>query len=259
MVELVVRDLTSKTQWVKHGCLKVNGVSRCSRSADVFEIPPRWIELQHRAIFEAGFPPYKTPAATYPVCVQELTWPLLWEDVRFDLKSMCLSNGHGNRKFAILVLVFYLFSFCLWEVMLIFANALFLFSTERHGTHQLCCTKHYAGVALTSPYFLNEKGGDNPEGIVRDLDNHWLKTDDEGEDEEAEEKSPHKYDFEQIEHSFPTFGPLDSSLSNVFESEDQSLGGISSILDSFETDTPGNGGQPQLGTFNVGSSRHRIR
>lgn len=111
MVELVVRDLTSQTQWIKHGCLKVNGVSRCSRSADVFEIPPRWIELQHRAIFEAGFPPYKTPAATYPVCVQELTWPLLWEDVRFDLKSMCLSNDQGQRRFAILILMFYFFSF----------------------------------------------------------------------------------------------------------------------------------------------------
>lgn len=242
MVELVVCDLTSKTQWIKHGCLKVNGVSRCSRNANVFEIHPRWFEFQHRAIFEAGFPPYKTPEATYPVCVQELTWPLLWEDVRFDLKTMCLSNDQGNRRFAILVLVFYFFSG--GEVMLIFANALFLFSKGRHGTHQLCCTKPYAGEALTSPYFLNGKGGDNPEGIVRDLDNHWLKTDEEAEDDEAEKKLPLKYDFKQSEHSFPTFRPLDSSLSNVFESEDQSLGGISSLEDSFETDTPGNGDQP---------------
>lgn len=143
---------------------------------------------------------------------------------------------------------------------MIFANALFLFSKGRHGTHQLCCTKHYAGVPLTSPYFLNEIGGDNPEGIMRDLDNHWLKTDEEGEDDEAEENSPHKYDFEQSEHSFPTFRALDSSLSNVFESEGQSLGGIfSAIEDNFETDIPGNGGQPQLGTFSVGSPRHRIR
>lgn len=94
---------------------------------------------------------------------------------------------------------------------------------------------------------------------MRDLDNHWLRTDEEGEYEKAEEKSPLKYDFEQSEHSFPTFPPLDSSLSNTPESEDQSLGGISSILDSFETDTPGNGGEPQLGSFSVGSSRHRIR
>lgn len=141
--------------------------------------------------------------------------------------------------------------------MLTFANNLFLLSKGRHGTHKLCCTKPYAGTALTSPYFLNGKGENNPEGIVRDLDNHWLRTDEDEEDEEAEKKSILKYDFKQSEHSFPTFRSLDSSLSNVFESEDQSLGVISSPEDGFEMDTPGNGGQPQFGTFSVGLSRRR--
>lgn len=109
MVKLVVHDLTSKTQWIKHGCLKVNGVSRCSQSAEIFEIHPRWFELQHRATFEAGFPPYRTPKATYPVCVQELTWPLLWTDVRFDLKTLCLSNDQSNRRFDILILMILVF------------------------------------------------------------------------------------------------------------------------------------------------------
>ena len=140
---------------------------------------------------------------------------------------------------------------------MILANALLLPSKERHGTHKLCCTKHYAGTALTSPYFLNGKGGDNPEGIVRDLDNHWLKSNEDEEDGEAEKKSLLKYDFKQSELSFPTFQSLDSSFSNIFESEDQS--GISSLENSFEMDRPGNGGQPQVDTFRVGSSRRRIR
>lgn len=91
---------------------------------------------------------------------------------------------------------------------------------------------------------------------MRDLDNHWLKTDEDG---EAEKKSLLKFDFKQSEHSSPTFQPFDSSLSNIFESEDQSLGGISSLEDNLVMDTPGNGGQPQLDIFSVGSSRRRIR
>lgn len=88
--------LKKTLQWIKHGCIKANGVSRCSRSPNILEIHPRWIELQHRASFEAGFPPYKTPEATYPICVQDLTWPLLWADVHFNLKTMCLSNDQAN-------------------------------------------------------------------------------------------------------------------------------------------------------------------
>ena len=105
---------------------------------------------------------------------------------------------------------------------------------------------------------------------MRDLDNHWLKTDEEDQEEGEKKKEMsllnNKHDFfKQSDHSFPTFPPLDSSLfSNVFESEDQSLGGLESpesLEDSFETDRPeGNGdGQPQLNTFSVKVSRHRIR
>lgn len=75
--------------------------------------------------------------------------------------------------------------------------------------------------------------------------------------------------FKQSDQSsFPTFPtPLDSSFFSdvLFESEESSelvFGGISSLEDSFlKTDTPGNGdgGQPQLNTFSVGASRHRIR
>lgn len=235
-------------------------MSRCSQSAEIFEVHPRWLELQHRATFEAGFPPYKTPEATYPVCVEELTWPLFWADVRFDLKTMCLSNDQSKRRFDFLtILVFYLFFRREWGGDLRFANALFLLSKGLHGTHKLCCTKPYAGMALTSPYFLNGKGRDNPEGILRDLDNHWLKTDEDEEDGEAAKKSLLNYDFKQGEHTFPTFRSPDSSLSSVFEGENQSLGGVSSLEDSFEMDTPGNDGQPQLGTLSEGSSRRRIR
>lgn len=150
-------------------------------------------------------------------------------------------------------------------------SVVFFFNKARHGTHQLCCTKPYAGIALTSPYFLNGKGGDNPGGILRDLDNHWLKTDEEEEEDQEEvekkKKSLLKQDFKQSDRSFPTFPSLDSSslFSTVlFESEESSepaFGGVSSLEDSFETDTPGNGdgGQPQLNTFSVGVSRHRRR
>lgn len=136
---------------------------------------------------------------------------------------------------------------------MIFADVLILPFKEVHGTHTLCCTKPYAGTALTSPYFLSGKGRENPEGIVRDLDNHWLNTDEDEADEEAEEKSLLKYDFKQGEHSFTTSQSLDSSLSRLFESADQSFGVTSSLGDSSEMYSPGNGGQPQLDTFNVGS------
>lgn len=93
---------------------------------------------------------------------------------------------------------------------------------------------------------------------MRDRDNHWLKTDD---DEEPEEKPLLKHDFKQGEHSFTTFRSLDSSLSNKFESEEQSLGGISSLGDSSQTDRPGNSGQPQLDAFRLGylATRRIIR
>lgn len=94
---------------------------------------------------------------------------------------------------------------------------------------------------------------------MRDLDNHWLKSNEDEEDGEAEKKSLLEYNFKQSEHSFPTFQSLDSSLSNIFEGEDQSLGGISSLENSFEMDRHGNGGQPQVDTFSVGSSGRRIR
>lgn len=107
MAKLFLRDLMLKTQWVNNGCLKVNGVSRCSQSAETFEIPSRWFELRHRATFEAGFPAYKTPKATYPICVQELTWPLFWPDVHFDLKTMCLSNNQDKRRFTLALFFFF--------------------------------------------------------------------------------------------------------------------------------------------------------
>lgn len=107
---------------------------------------------------------------------------------------------------------------------------------------------------------------------MRDLDNHWLKTDEEEEEdqEEVEKKKESllRQDLKQSDRSFPTFPSLDDSsslFSNVFfeseESSEPAFGGISSLEDRFETDTPENDddGQPQLNTFSVGVSRYRRR
>lgn len=52
--------------------------------------------MRMEATFEVGFPPYLTPAHTYPTCVQKLTWPMLWEDIYFDLEKKCISSEQGE-------------------------------------------------------------------------------------------------------------------------------------------------------------------
>lgn len=169
----------------------VSGTPVCSQTGPVPIHDEHIFATRRKFRIEAGFPPYKMPKKTWPVCVQDLSWPRMWKNAHFWLNENppCI---RGDKH----------------ELL------------DEPG-YTSCCTEQYStqhdAVALESPYYLKQVGGEVvPDGRDYDPDHTYIKS------HEKTMESFHQamHEPKDISANLNFFG---SSIENPFERADASI------------------------------------
>ena len=85
----------------------VGGTAVCSEIGPLALGDAGFFSTVRKMRIEVGYPPYKMPEKTWPVCVQELTWPRLWENVHIWLNEVpvCIRGDQHEGKDSYMMLL----------------------------------------------------------------------------------------------------------------------------------------------------------
>lgn len=148
----------------------VGGTAVCSEIGPLVLGDAGFFSTVRKMRIEVGYPPYKMPEKTWPICVQELSWPRLWENVHIWLNEVpvCIRGDEHEGKDSYIMLRSSAYQF---------GNPVIL----HEPGYTSCCTKQYrtqkGAKTLLSPYSIKQVGGEVvPGGRDYDPDHTHIKS-----------------------------------------------------------------------------------